>query len=200
MKLKERVRNILVEPRREWEVIAGEDSSVGSLYRDYIVPLAAIGPLALLVRVSLMGVGGPEGGPRYASPLAGAGLGMVWFALSMASVFIVALVVDALAPSFGARKDPIGALKVAAYASTPTWLVSVLVVMPVLAVLYLIMAAGFYGIYLLYLGLPPVMGAPRERALAYTVVVIIVVVLIQLAMSKVAGMFLGSIVPTTSGS
>ncbi len=194
MKLKERVRNILVEPRREWEVIAGEDSSVGSLYRDYIVPLAAIGPLALLVRVSFMGVGMPGGGHMQLSPLAGLGQAVLAFALNMAAVFVVALLVDLLAPTFGGRRNPVQALKVAAYASTPGWIASVFVLVPMLMILAL--AAGLYGLYLLYLGLPPVMGAPRERALGYTVVVVIAVVLVYIAMGLLAGALMPSMMPT----
>ena len=39
-------------------------------------------------------------------------------------VFIVAFVVDALAPTFGGRKDFISAMKVAAFAPTAAWLAS----------------------------------------------------------------------------
>lgn len=198
MNLTARVRNLLVDPKREWEVIAGEETSIGALYRGYIVPLAAIGPVALLVRVSLIGVSVSGGGHHQLSPLAGIGQAVLAFALNMAAVFVVALVVDVLAPTFGGRKDPIQALKVAAYASTPGWIASVFVLVPILTVLAL--AAGLYGLYLLYLGLPVVTGAPRERALGYTVVVIIAVVVIYIVMGVVAGLVLGPMVPPAHGS
>ena len=197
MQLKERVRNILLEPKREWEVIAGEDTSIGALYRGYIVPLAAIGPLALLVRFSLMGVGMPGGGRSQSSPVSGLGQAVFAFALNMAAVFVVALLVDVLAPIFGGRKNPVQALKVAAYASTPGWIASVFVLIPILTILALV--AGSYGLYLLYLGLPPVMEAPRERALGYTVVVVIAVVLVYIAMGLVAGMVMPPMMPSGPG-
>ncbi len=194
MQLKERVRNILLKPKHEWEVIAGEDTGIGALYRGYIVPLAAIGPVALLLRFSFMGAGTSGGGSFQSSSLPGLGPAVLAFALNMAAVFVVALLVDVLAPVFGGRKNPVQALKVAAYASTPGWIASVFVLIPILTVLAL--AAGLYGLYLLYLGLPPVMGAPRERALSYTIAVVIAVVLVYIAIGLVAGMVMPPMMPS----
>ncbi|HEB81077.1 MAG TPA: YIP1 family protein, partial [Chromatiales bacterium] len=194
MQLKERVRNILLEPKHEWEVIAGEDTGIGALYRGYIVPLAAIGPVALLVRFSFMGGRMSGGGHLQSSPWSGLGQAVLAFALNMAAVFVLALLVDVLAPTFGGRKNSVQALKVAAYASTPGWIASVFVLVPILTILALV--AGSYGLYLLYLGLPPVMGAPRERALGYTVVVVIAVVLVYIVMGLVAGMVMPPMMPS----
>ncbi|HQU15830.1 MAG: hypothetical protein B7Z66_03325 [Chromatiales bacterium 21-64-14] len=185
MKIADRARNILLQPRQEWQVIAEEPATIRGLYREYIVPLAAIGPVALLIRLAMFGIDLHAGG-RYPLPSA-VGQAVLAFALNMAAVFVVALVVDVLAPTFGGRKDPIQALKVAAYVSTPGWLASVFVLVPVLTVLAL--AAGLYGLYLLYLGLPVVMGAPRERALGYTVVVVMAVVVVYLLIGLLAGAF-----------
>lgn len=187
MKIAERARNILLQPRQEWLVIAQEPATIRGLYREYIVPLAAIGPLALLIRLAVFGVDLRSGG-RYHAPLVSAvGQAVLAFALNMAAVFVVALVVDALASTFGGRKDPIQALKVAAYVSTPGWLASAFVLVPVLTVLAL--AAGLYGLYLLYLGLPVVMAAPPERALGYTVVVVMAVVMVYLLIGLLTGAF-----------
>ena len=42
----ERVQAILLKPSPTWDVIEGETPSVQSLYTSYIMPLAAIGPVA----------------------------------------------------------------------------------------------------------------------------------------------------------
>src|SRR6266704_1281620 len=47
--LLERAKNILLKPNAEWPVIAAETTSTGKLYTGYIVPLAAIGPIASII-------------------------------------------------------------------------------------------------------------------------------------------------------
>jgi hypothetical protein len=98
------------------------------------------------------------------------------------------VVVDALAPNFGGQKCNFQALKVVGYSFTACWLGSVLGIIPGLGVLIAI-AAGIYGIYLLYLGLPQLMKCPEEKAAGYTAVVII----IAIVMGFIAAMVVGSI-------
>src|SRR5437762_14192179 len=62
MSLRDRVTNILLRPSDEWRVIAREPSSVAELYLSYVAPLAAIGPLASIVGLSVIGYGNPVTG------------------------------------------------------------------------------------------------------------------------------------------
>jgi hypothetical protein len=103
------------------------------------------------------------------------------------SVFVVALIVDALAPNFGGKKNQMQALKVAAYAFTPAWVVSVLHVIPALGTLVLL--AGIYSIYVLYLGLPVLMQAPKEKAGAYTAVVGVCAIVVFVIIGALASTF-----------
>ena len=103
----------------------------------------------------------------------------------MRAVFILALVIDGLAPSFGGQKDQVQALKVAAYAGTAGWVGGVFGLIPALGIISLLFA--LYGLYLLYLGLPVVMKAPQDKAIGYTVVVIIVYIVLFLIIGAVVG-------------
>jgi Yip1 domain len=168
-------REILVHPQQEWEVIDREPASVSGLYRTYIVPLAAVGPVATLIGMSLFGVSIPFLG-RYRAPFGSAlASGIVRYALALGGVFVLALVIDALAPSFGGQKNRIQALKVAAYASTAAWLAGIFALIPALALLGVL---GLYSLYLLYLGLPVLMKTPKDKALAYTAVVMVCAIVI----------------------
>ena len=51
----DRVKNILLQPAREWEVIDGEAETIGGLYRRYIIPLAAIPAVAGLIGMLAFG-------------------------------------------------------------------------------------------------------------------------------------------------
>ena len=114
-----RIRGILLEPRREWQVIDGESTTVAALYAGWIAPLAAIGAIASFIGLSLVGITLPFGGGRLLVPvttgLAGA---IVRYVGALVGTYILAVVIDMLAPRFGGQPNRIQALKVAASASS----------------------------------------------------------------------------------
>lgn len=185
MALTERVKNILVQPRQEWEVIARERSSVAQMYQSYVIPLAAIGPIASVIGVSVIGFGAPTVG-RYRVPIGSSIVqAIVTFALSLVAVYVLAHVIDALAPTFSGQKNRLQALKLAAYSSTAAWLVGVFGLIPALGLLAIL---GLYSLYLLYVGVPILMKVPEPKPVGYTVVVIVAAVVIFLAVGAVGGM------------
>jgi len=194
-KLIARVKGILLTPKTEWPVIAGESTTVADLYKGYIMWLAAIPPIfAFLVAV------------RFFAGLALSQL-IVTYALGLAMVFVVALIVDALAPSFGGTKDRVQALKTVAYAYTASWIAGIAAILPFISLL-IMLVAGIYGIYLLYLGLPHTMKCPQDKAAGYTAVIIIIVIVLTFVIGAVvaavtgAGMFMrgGSLFSATHES
>ena len=99
MNLVDRIKNILLSPRTEWPKIAGETATVQSLYVGYILVLAAIAPLALLIRT---------GGVAIAAAIA-------HYAIALVITYLMALIVDTLAPTFNGTKDFTQSLKLVAY-------------------------------------------------------------------------------------
>jgi hypothetical protein len=171
MGLVERVKGILLTPRSEWETIAAEATTPAGLYKGYILPLAAIGPICQVVGYSVLGLRMPFGSTVYRTPI-GTALtsAVVTYVLSLIGVFVLAMIIDGLAPTFGGTRSQIQGLKTAAYASTASWVAGIFTLVPGLRVLAIL---GLYSIYLLYLGLPVTMKAPSDRAGAYTGVVIL---------------------------
>jgi hypothetical protein len=172
MNLIDRVKRILLSPQPEWEVIEGEATTPSALYTGYIMPLAAIGPIATVIGSSVFGIRVPLGGTTYGVPIGSAITGaIVTYVLTLVGVYVLSLIIDALAPTFGGTKSPIQALKVATYSSTAAWVAGIFVIVPGLAVLSIL---GLYSVYLLYLGLSALMKAAKDRAVAYTVLVVVV--------------------------
>jgi hypothetical protein len=189
MNLIERARNIVLQPKTEWPVIAGEATTPADLYKNYIIPLAAIGPVASFLGLSLIGTSVPFLGTIRMPFLSGLSMAVVSYLMALVGVYLVALVIDFLAPNFGAEKNPVQALKVAAYSMTPAWLAGVLNLIPMLGVLVLL--ASLYGLYLLYLGLPALMKAPQDKAVPYTVIVVVCAIVVSLVIGGVASLFGG---------
>ncbi|MBN8845347.1 MAG: YIP1 family protein [Sphingomonadales bacterium] len=181
----QRAKDILLKPKETWPVIAAEPATTQSIYVPYVLLLAAIGPVAGLLGGQLFGY--TAFGVTYHPPLIGALVGaIVSYGWALASIFILALVIDGLAPNFGGEKNQVQALKVAAYSTTASWIAGIFGLIPALAILGIL---GLYSLYLLYLGIPVLMKAPQDKALGYTVVVIIVAVVLFL----IAGVIIGAL-------
>ena len=188
----ERIKGILLNPKQEWPVIAGETSTAAELYTGYIVILAAIGPVASIIGMSLVGVNMPMVG-SFRLPIGTAiTSALVNYVLTLAGVYVLALIIDALAPTFGGEKNINQALKVATYSSIPGWLAGIFVIIPALSVLGIL---GLYGLYLLFLGLPLLMKSPSEKALGYTAAVIVAAIVIFAVIGMVSRSFITYPVP-----
>ncbi|MDR3479428.1 MAG: Yip1 family protein [Burkholderiaceae bacterium] len=167
MNLVDRAKKIILTPQAEWEVINQESTSTSQLYTQYIVLLAAIGPVAMFLGGSFLGFGFFSLYGIVHSLVAA----VFSYVLGLVGVFLVALIIDALAPSFGAQKNQLQALKVAAYSFTPAWLAGIFHLVPLLGILGLLAFA--YTVYLMYLGLPVLMKTTKEKAVGYTAVVFV---------------------------
>ena len=150
-----RVKAILFSPSATWRLIADEPSSAAAIYGRYVAPLAAIGVIAAFIGQTVIGYNVPLLGHMRTGIVAGLGAAVLGYLLSFVGVFVIAWLVDVLAPTFGGERDSLRALKLTAYSYTPAWVAGSLQLLPALSVLALL--AGCYGLYLLYLGLPVLM-------------------------------------------
>jgi hypothetical protein len=178
-----RIKAILAQPQSEWRVIDGEPASVGGLMTGWVVPLAAIGPVASVIAALAFGYGVP--GMPYAVPVGSViAMSVASYVMTLVGVFLFALVINALAPSFGGQGNAVQAMKVAAYGSTAGFLAGIFQIFPPLAFLTLI---GLYNLYLIYVGLPILMRVPPEKAVGYIVVAILAMIVIYLVVAAIAG-------------
>lgn len=192
--LSARAKAIVVTPRTEWPVIAAEQTTAADLYRNYVIVLAAIPAVFGFIKGSVFGYDVPMVGTMRVS--VGAGLmGMVLsYGLSLVQVYVIALIVDVLAPTFKAQRSQIQALKLAAYAFTAAWLAGVAQVVPWIGAL-IALAGGIYSIYLFYLGLPTLMRCPQDQAVAYTAVCIVAAIVLGAVIGFAVGTLTGGTSP-----
>jgi uncharacterized membrane protein len=190
MNLQTRVINILSKPTQEWPVIASESTDVAALYKEYIIPLAAIPAICGFLGMTLIGVTMPLVGQLRTPIVSGlAGL-IVGYVLSLVGMFLAAFIVDKLAPSFQSSGGIVQALKMVAFSSTPSWVAGVLQLVPLLGALALL--AALYGVYLFYVGLPSVMKTPPDKVIPYMVVSMVVIIVIFVVTASISGIFMSA--------
>ena len=110
--------------------------------------------------------------------------------MAVIGVVILSVIIDALAPTFGAGKSSTNASKVAAYAPTPVWVGGIFQIIPALGSLIPFIGA-LYALYLLYLGLMRVMKSSQDKAVGYTVVVVVIAIVVGFVASYITTTFIG---------
>ncbi len=182
MNLVPRVKGILLSPKSEWPVIDAEPATIAGLYTGYIMPLAALPVIAGFLALVLLAGGIPVAvGTAITIAIAG-------YIRSLIGIFVVAFIIDALAPTFGGQKNLVQAHKAIAYAATAAWIAGIALIIPILGGLVTLVGA-LYSLYLLYLGLPVVMKAPADKAAGYTVVVVVAAIVVAVVLAMIMRVF-----------
>ena len=186
MDLKARVQGILLKPKEEWEKIKEETYPVSQLFTSYVLILAAIPVAAQFIGNWLVG----QSIPFYGTYRWGFGSGLtrsiLFYGMTLVSVYVLGIIINALAGSFSSRPDQLSAMKLAAFSLTPMWIAGVLSIIPTLGLLASL--AGFYGIYLMYLGLTAgLMETPKDKVVTYLVVICVVTFVLMLAINLILG-------------
>jgi len=165
-----RIQRLILKPKDEWTAIDADPMTVQGILMGWVAPLAAIGPAARLIQgqvfpMSVFGI-------TWRPPLIGAIVtALLTWALAIASTYVWALIIDALAPSFGGAKNQISALKAAAFSGTAAWICGIFGILPFLGILAIL---GLYSIYLFWVGGPMLMKVPQDKAPGFIIVSIIV--------------------------
>jgi hypothetical protein len=187
MNIVTRVVNILLLPTSEWPVIAEEETRSGDLFYGYVMIMALIPALSTLIGYSLV-----AGRISFGFGLIGA---ILQYCLSLGAISFVALVAQWLSPKFSGRDDLDQAMKLVAYAHTPSWVGGAVFLYPPVAMVSLILV--LWGAGLAFLGATPVMAVPPRRALPYTLAIIFTVLIVFFLVSLVMSIFLGLGMMTT---
>ncbi|OYY16238.1 MAG: hypothetical protein B7Y62_03660 [Sphingomonadales bacterium 35-56-22] len=201
MSIVARAKNIILKPTDEWNVIADEPATVGGLFTGYAMILAAIPLAAGIIFTGALGInaaslGGMGGGAMEMGFGVIAAMSVVGYVLSLVTLFLMSFLVNAVSPSFNGKSDMVQSTKLMTYASTPTWVAGLVGWIPILGGL-ISFAAIAYVVYLIYLGLQPVLGVPKEKVAGFTVVIVLIYVVLTVIIS---GILIGIALSTLLGS
>lgn len=188
-----RIKRIILSPRSEWAAIDEETTTTRAVMIGWVLPLAAIGPIAGLIGQLVFGYSffGIHYRPTVGMAISTA---VVSYIAAIVGVWVLALIIDALAPTFGGTKNSVQAMKVAAYSMTAAWIAAIFQIIPSLALIGAVL--GLYSFYLLYVGLPLLMKAPADKGLAYTIVTIVVAIVLYFVIGAIVAAASHAFAPT----
>jgi len=189
MNLVERAKSIIFKPSETWMAVKTEQATVKELFVSYAAILALIPAVAAFIGMSLIGTS--MMGIHFRIPILSGIVHLILsYILSLVGVYVMAFIIDALAPSFNSRKDMLSAVKLAVFSFTPAWIGGILMIIPMLGILTLL--ASLYGLYVLYVGLPIMMETPRDKTLGYFVVIIVISIVVSIIINVIARLALPS--------
>ncbi|MEA4916033.1 Yip1 family protein [Proteiniphilum sp.] len=183
MKTIERAKNILMTPKTEWDLISEENNGHIKLLTGYLIPLALIPAIAGFIGYGLIGYS--VIGVHFGSVGYGIRQALVSFISTVGGVYLSAWIISFLADKFDSLKNFDKAFGLVVYSYTPMCVAGVLLIYPPLS--FLATIAGLYGLYLLYLGISPMLQTPPEKKTPFFLVSLLAVALVSVILSAVLG-------------
>ncbi len=180
-----RARGLILQPGEEWYRIAAETTDTRSLFTAYAMPMAAVPAAAGFIGGAMIArtMGLHPGMERI-----GTGTLLLYsiiaYLLGLAGVWLLGKIIQALAPRFEGSRDEVAAMKLAVYSPTASWLAGIFAILPPLSFLSLL---GLYSLYIFYRGVPVVAGVPQDRALGFTLAVILCALVVNILVAMLAG-------------
>lgn len=172
MSIVRRAYSIISRPSEEWDVIANEPTSVGGIFIGYALIFAAI---PVIVETMIIAYFGKNF--IYTSATSGALLrvgvtpfvlmGAIKYVIALFALLLMCFFVNSFSAMFNGWSNMVPGTKLMIYASTPMWVAGPISMIPYVGPLITIVAAA-YVVYLINVGLQPVLGVPPEMAKVFT--------------------------------
>jgi hypothetical protein len=156
-KIIRRILDILVDPAKGWRVVRDEPIHGRDAILRYVFFVALVPALCHLLGLLIFG----------ADFLFGFVVSFLLFGLSVGSVFLLGTLINSMAPSFGTIRNENAAFKLISYASTPVWVMGLLLLFPDLTLFVALVGFG-YATYVFYVGCQVLMETPQEKAAGFS--------------------------------
>ncbi|HEY9121068.1 MAG TPA: Yip1 family protein [Marinobacter sp.] len=183
---------LFTHPDSEWAEIRKEHAPPRRLYVAYVLVLAAIAPICAYI--STAHFGWTVGSDRVIklTEISALQMSVLTYVAILVGVFALGYAINWMAKTYGAKEElvPSNGIALAAYSCTPLFLAGFALLYPVpwFNALVFLLAAG-YGAWLMYEGLPIVMGIPKDQAVMY-VGALLTVALVILVSTRVGSVIL----------
>ena len=166
---------LLVQPRRQWQQIG--NLSEKSLRRQipYVIVLALLPALSWFFGTTQVGWSIGSGDPVRITRESALSLVAVFYCTMVFAVIAIGYFIHWMGKTYGATTYPMKGMVIAGFTATPIFLAGVAGFYPLLWLdILLATLAVAYAVYLLYTGIPIVMGVSEERGFLFASAIVTV--------------------------
>ena len=168
MKIVNQAKDLIFNPQGTMKKLKDEKVEL----KDIIFYLAVVAfPLLL---GNLLGYGIIWGGGSYIGW--GFAIAIISYIGAIVGVVIFGFILNMLAPSFKTKQNQMQAFKLVSYAATHWLLLGIINIFPAAGIIAFL--GLLYGLYILYLGIPILMGTPKEQQMIFFIIGLVVYIIV----------------------
>jgi hypothetical protein len=186
------VWGLFTNPRKEWEAIRDDKCTIGKCYAAHVLILAAIPAISGFIGTTQFGWEIGYGGKVMLEAGRAGVFAVLYYLAMLVGVFSMGWMIQWMADTYGARPMLSQSVVLAVYTATPLFLIGLMQLYPVL---WLNMVVGIpalaYSVYLLYTGVPVMMGISEERGFLFSSAVLAVGLVAFVALLAVTALLWG---------
>ena len=170
---------LLISPKKQWQSIAEKNAFTLGGAVLYTMVLAALPALAWYYGTTEMGWRVGEGETIRLTKDSAQIIIALFYLTMVASVCVIGYMVHWMAHTYGTESSTAKGIALAGFTATPMFIAGAIGFTPVFwLALVIAVVAVCYAVYLLYTGIPIVMGIPQERGFLFSSAVIAACVVI----------------------
>jgi hypothetical protein len=196
------VFGLMAHPKNEWKSIRNERCTIGTCFCSHVLLLSAIPAVAGYIGTTQIGWSYGAGEVHKLTQQSAMQIAILTYLVMLVAVFSLGKAIHWMGQTYGSKQTLAASIALAAYTATPLWLVGFFFLYPVLWVNMLIgLPALAYTVYLLYTGVPVMMGVSQERGFLFSSAVLgvglVMLVAVLAATAILWGMGVGPELSTT---
>lgn len=168
------VMGIMLSPAKEWEAIRDENVSMSDVYIKHVMILAAIPPVCAFIGATQLGwVVGDNVYRLTAASTAPMAFG--FYLASLIAVYVMGRAIFWMSETYGAGATLDQCVNLAAHTITPMFVCGLISLFPVPWIILIVGLFGVgYTVYLIYTGIPVVMGIDQDQGFLFASAVLTV--------------------------
>ncbi len=169
------VWGLFINPKDEWKAIRNERCTIGKCFCSHVLILSAIPAIAGYIGTTQIGWSFGAGPVHKLTPQSAMQIAILTYLVMLVAVFSLGKAIHWMGQTYGSKQTLSASIALAAYAATPLWLVGAFFLYPTLWFNMLIgLPALAYTVFLLYTGVPVMMGVNQERGFLFASAVLAV--------------------------
>lgn len=163
------VAGLFTHPHQEWEEIRDTPESVSHLYFAHVLFLALIPPVSMYIGTTKVGWVIGKGDPVMLTESSALLMSALMYLAMLSGVAVIGAFINWMSRTYDSAPGYARCVVFAAYTATPLFVAGLCALYPNVILTMLVgIAAVFYTVYLLYMGIPIFMKIPEDEGFIYS--------------------------------